>query len=260
MRRCHFALLALLASLFGAAVQAEDFRLHTKVYQEDEPEPVSQNTTLFRGGLVYDFLGDPLEVTIFDRPHGDRPGRFILLDSRRQIQTEVALADVQQFMQRVSGWAAGHDDALYNSLVRPEFKQERLKDDDGWQFTGTWMTYEVKCAPAPSETMFQQYDEFSDWFVRLNTMLTIRTRPPFGLARMAVNTSLRTRKEIPEEVTLTVTTNRLLRKQVTYRTEHQLTTLFPSSELAMISDVEKYRVKFKQVTLEEYLAPPPEEK
>ena len=61
-------------------------------------------------------------------------------------------------------------------------------------------------------------------------------------------------------MTLTVTTNRLLRKQVTYRTEHQLTTLFPSSELAMISDVEKYRVKFKQVTLEEYLAPSPEEK
>jgi hypothetical protein len=230
------------------------------VYQGDETEPVSQNTTLFRGGLVYDFLGDPLEVTIFDRPHGEKPGRFILLDSRRQIQTEVALADVQQFMQRVSGWAAGHDDALYNSLVQPDFKQERLKDGDGWQFTGGWMTYQIKTAPAASDAIFQQYDEFSDWFVRLNTMLSIRSRPPFGLARLAVNASLRPRKEIPQEVTLTVTTNRLLRKQVTYRTEHQLTTLFPSSELARISDVENYRVKFKRVTLEEYAASPAETK
>jgi hypothetical protein len=239
---------------------AEDFRLQTKVYQGDEPEPVRQNTTLFRGGLVYDLMGDPLEVTIFDRPHGENAGRFILLDSPRQMQTEVTLAEVQQFMQRVSGWAAGHDDALYNSLVRPEFKQERLPEDDGWKFTGTWLTYQVKCAPATSEAVFQQYDEFSDWFVRLNTMLSIRSRPPLGLARLAVNSSLRTRKEIPSEVTLTVTTNRLLRKQVTYRTEHQLTTLFPSSDLAKISDVEKYRVRLKRVTLEEYLAPPPETK
>ncbi len=28
---------------------------------------------------------------------------------------------------------------------------------------------------------WQQYDAFSESFVRLNTMLTIRSRPPYGL-------------------------------------------------------------------------------
>lgn len=35
-----------------SAARGEDFRIHTKVYQGEESEPVSQNTTLFRAGLV----------------------------------------------------------------------------------------------------------------------------------------------------------------------------------------------------------------
>jgi hypothetical protein len=255
MRKMFCCVVLTAVFLVTSNVHGADFRLHTKVYQEEVETPVSQNTTLFRGGLVYDFISDPLEITIYDRPHGDKPGRFILLDAARQVQTEVQLADVQQFMERVSGWAAARDDALVNFLARPQFKEERLPEDDGWQYTSTWMTYRIKTLPAGDDAIFRQYDDFSDWFVRLNTMLTIRSRPPYGLARLAVNASLRPRKEIPEEVTLTVTTNRLLRKQITYRTAHQLTTLVSSSDLAKIADVEDYRVRFKKVTLEEYVQP-----
>ena len=233
-------------------VSADDFRLQTKVYKEDETEPSSENLTLFRAGQVYDFLADPLEVTIFDRPRGERPGRFVLLDPARQVQTEVSLAEVQQFMQKISGWAAGKDDSLLHFLARPQFS-EQAGENGVWTYTSQWMTYEVKSDPAPSPHAFQQFDEFSDWFVRLNTMLTIRVRPPYGLARLAVNASLRQRQEIPREVLLTVTSGRLIRKQATYRSEHQLTTFFSLSDLARIEDAKRDLVRFTNIPLEQYL-------
>lgn len=249
--------LAFAATLIPAATRGEDFRIQTKVFKEEEKEPVSQNTTIFRAGQVFDFLSEPAEITIFDRPRGDRLGQFVLLDPQRQLQTEVPLALVQETMQKISGWAAGRDDTMLNFLARPQFT-EKTNDKGVCTFTSPYLTYQVKATPAPTADVFQQYDEFSDWFVRLNTMLSVRSRPPYGMARLAVNVSLRARKEIPSEVTLVVSSGRLIKKQVTYRSEHQFTTLLPQSDLARIDKSGTYRATFKKVSFEVYSSAPPE--
>ena len=66
-----------LSLLTAGSTFAEDFRIQTRVYRGDEETPVSQNLTLFRAGVVYDFLSEPAETTIYDRPRGNKGGRYI---------------------------------------------------------------------------------------------------------------------------------------------------------------------------------------
>jgi hypothetical protein len=118
------------------------------------------------------------------------------------------------------------------------------------------MNYRLKTAEAANEQLFTQYDDFSEWFVRLNTMLTIKTRPPYGLGRLAINAHLRSRREIPSEVTLVVESPiRLLRRPVSFRSEHQLTRMLSQSDQARIAETETQIVSFKRIELDEYLQP-----
>jgi hypothetical protein len=233
----------------------EDFRIHTKVYKGDETTPASQNLTLFRGGVVYDFLSDPTETTIFDRPRAGKPGRFLLLDPARQVQAEVPLDRLHSFMSQLQLWAAGQSDPFLRFLSLPQFNEQLDEEHQSWSYSSRFMNYRVK-ADAVGEEQFQQYDEFADWFVRLNTMLSIKTRPPYGLGRLAVNASLRSRREIPSEVTLTVDSpNRFLKRVTTFRSEHQLTALISQTDQARIDEAATQLVSFKKVTLEDYLQP-----
>lgn len=253
-----FATLALCLST-ALPVLAEDFRIQTRVYKEDESEALSQNLTLFRNGIVYDFLSEPEETTIFDRPRRDHPGKFVLLDPGRQVQTEVPLERITRFTSTLQLWAGQNNDPFLRFLSKPEFEEELDPKQQAWLYTSKYMTYQVKVAQAANAEVFKQFDDFSEWFVRLNTMLTIKTRPPYGLGRLGVNAALRVRKEIPTEVKLVVESpSRILRRKSTYRSEHLLTTMLSQSDQARISDAETQLASFKQIDLEEYLQPPAE--
>jgi hypothetical protein len=235
---------------------AEDFRIQTRVFKEDEETPISENLTLFRSGVVYDYLSQPAETTIFDRARGDKPGRFVLLDPVRQVQTEVTLPRLERFTSNLQLWAAAQSDPFLRFLSQPEFKEELDPKDQFWTYSSRWMNYRVKAAPAPTAEVFQQYDAFSEFFVRLNTMLTIRSRPPYGLGRLSVNAGLRARREIPTEVHLAVDSpSRFLRRRTTYRSEHILSTLLAQPDHLRIRETETQLVNFKHVELEEYLQP-----
>ncbi len=254
-----------LASIFlclsAMPLLAEDFRIQTRVYKEEEKEPVSQNLTLFRGGVVYDYLTAPAETTIFDRPRGGKPGRFVLLDPARQVQAEVTLEQLTRFMSNLQLWAGSQTDPFVRFLAQPEFTEEFDQKALTCTFASPFMQYRVKSSPAATPDLFAQFDDFSEWFVRLNTMLTIKNRPPYGLGRLAVNASLRTRREIPTEVNLVIETPaRLLQRKAktTYRSEHQLTQMLSKSDQTRITETDAQLVNFPRIKLEEYLQPPAE--
>jgi hypothetical protein len=252
---CGLANLAFLLCTVAPAL-AEDFRIQTRVFHEDDETPISQNLTLFRGGLVYDYLSEPAETTIFDRPRGEKPGRFVLLDTSRKVQTEVTLDRLERFTSNLLLWAAAQSDPFLRFLAQPEFKEEFDAKEQAWTYSSRWMDYRIKAEHQSDPAIFPQFDTFSESFVRLNTMLTIRNRPPYGLGRLGVNTALRARREIPTHVHLVVESpNRFLRRKSTYRSEHQLTTLLSQSDQARIRETQTQLVNFKRIDLEEYLQP-----
>src|SRR5262245_62467253 len=84
-----FSFILILSLMLGTpATAAEGFRIETKVFAGKEKAPVSETTTLFRNGVVYDFLKKPQQTAVFRKPGNGAPGRFILISDSHSIRTE----------------------------------------------------------------------------------------------------------------------------------------------------------------------------
>jgi hypothetical protein len=197
-------IVVLFGALSSAPAPADDFRIQTDVYAAKSKIPLSQNTTLFRAGYVYDYLTHPQRastvdrVAVFDQVHG----RFIVLDPARKIKAEVKTDDVLLFASKQQAFVtAKSSNAFTKFAVDPEFEVDFSQDGE-LKMSSPHMTYELKTMPANTPEAAAQYREFSDWYGRFNTMSNPGAIPPF--ARMAVNAELARRGLVPTEVQLTV--------------------------------------------------------
>ena len=64
------------------------------------------------------------------------------------------------------------------------------------------VSYRLVLSTGESEAAAGQYREFSDWYARLNMLLTPGCAPPFG--RLAVNAAVAKRKAIASQVILAI--------------------------------------------------------
>src|SRR4051812_4739351 len=132
MRRATIRLIAFLTLLLGIStsgklVAAEAFRIETKIFVGDAKdkklEPVSKTTTLFKDGIVYDFLESPEQTAVFRKPIGDKPGRFILLNDKDRMQTEVTTEKLAGTMKKLRNWASGQKDPFLKFAANPRFDE-----------------------------------------------------------------------------------------------------------------------------------------
>ena len=91
------------STLLAEAARGADFRVENSVFVEGQSQPQSQGVTIFRDGLVYDFLNEPAEVIVFDKANR----RFILLDITRRVRSEISMDDVRPLSTESSNaWPA----------------------------------------------------------------------------------------------------------------------------------------------------------
>jgi len=233
----------------STTANATDFHVENKVYRADEKEPFNQTTTLFRAGLVYDFVvsDDQVdEATVFDRARG----RFVMLDAKRRLKTEISTADVKDFGKRVREQAAGHKEPLLQFMANPRFAEKKSDDDGSLELSSDWLTYRLKTTPARSPEAAEQYGEFAHWYAQLNAMMNPGSLPPFG--RLFVNEVLETRGLLPVEVQMTLFPKESARKQVVLRAEHRLQWTLLESDRQRIDEFGKQLATFRAVNLDEY--------
>lgn len=244
-----FGVLAVLLSIARPA-RGDDFRIQTRVYFAGEPDPVSQNTTLFHQGQVYDFLETPAEITIYD----PAAGTFTLLDPSRQQQTSVSIQQVQEFIATLRGAAESHDDAFLTFLGKPEFREETTQSGDALTLTSPFMTYRVELLQAKNSEVAQQYADFSDAYAQLNTMTNPASLPPF--ARMRVNAALERRQALPSNVQLLINTRKGPgQRKISYRSEHDVAWRLSSADEQRIAETEAQRQGYREVELAVYAQP-----
>ncbi len=155
----------LVVALSGLA-RAEDFRIDSKIYAGKQTEPISQSVTLFRAGLVYDYLVEPKRVAVFDKPRG----RFILLDPERKLRTEIETSEVARFMSELEQYASTHGTAFVKGVIDPKFEASMDQKTGELMMIGNSITYRLETIKPESQEVVQQYREFSDWYARLNAM------------------------------------------------------------------------------------------
>ncbi|HEX4414247.1 MAG TPA: hypothetical protein VH107_11505, partial [Lacipirellulaceae bacterium] len=138
MRHVTFQLFAVLATSLvvmvssGSVFSAEAFRIETKVFVGDakdkKQDVVSKTTTLFKDGIVYDFLESPEQTAVFRKPVGDKPGRFILLNDKDRLQTEITTDKLTGAMKDLRKWASTQNDAFLKFCANPRFDETFDRD------------------------------------------------------------------------------------------------------------------------------------
>ena len=227
-------------------MQADDFRIDSRVFAGKEPKPVSENTTLFHVGIVYDYIPEK-STAVFDKPRG----RFVLLDRQRKVKAEVTVAQLQTFCDRLQHLAAEDSNPFVRFVAEPHFDAAMGAEASELVLSSPQMTYRLKTTKAASPEASEQYREFSDWYARLNVMMNPGSTPPFP--RLAVNDELCQRGLLAEQVQLTVPQQSALhRHTVELRSEHHIAWRLLQSDLDQINETTNELTSFKSIGLDEY--------
>lgn len=251
------ALEAIMCSMFvlggvpaGAEPAAsEDFRVENEVFLGAGKKADSRSTTIFSDSMVYDYLENPAETIVFDK----RAGRFVLLDTVRRVRAELTTQEVLAFTQRLQRRAAAQHDLRIKFLAAPKFDEQFDKASGELRLSCPWMTYRLVLVDAESRSISQQYREFSDWCVRLNTLLNPGSEPPF--ARLAVNAALAKREATAREVHRTLTPKKVFPpKRTKIRSQHRLVRRLVKADLDRVAQTRQFMQIFRPVEFERYLA------
>jgi hypothetical protein len=227
---------------------AADFHLENRVYSGENKQPVSHSVTVFYQSAVYDFLESPAETVIFDKA----AGRFEVLDNARQIRTGLSTAELDDFTAKLRERAKKQQDPLVRFFAEPVFEVRFEPKRRELMLLSDLVNYKVIVASAENAAVAAQYNEFSDWYARLNSRLVIGARPPF--ARLELNKALADRETIAREVMLTITTMREgTRQPSTIHSEHILSPALMPGDMERIEHARQSMTKYKLVSIDKYL-------
>jgi len=228
---------------------AADFRIENKVFVGTEKEPAVESVTIFKAGVVYDYLADPAEVTVFDPSRQ----RFLLLDVARRLKTELPLETVSKGIEELKTRGTASEDPRLRFFCDPKF-DEKTDEESGEQvFTSPWVEYRVTSRAIEDRDVAKQYRQFADWHAKLNAFLRPGSPPPF--ARLLVNEALVQREVVPENVTVTLVRKQgLVTKRTTLRSQHRLSRRLLESDHRRIAQTDEYLAIFSPIGYQEYEA------
>lgn len=254
MRRATFQLILLFVSLVAVNVSgrlfaADAFRIETKIFTGDPKdkklEPVSKTTTLFKDGIVYDFLESPEQTAVFRKPVNDKPGRFILLNDKDRIQTEVTTDKLTGVMKKLRKLSAESKDPYLQFCANPRFDETFDRNTGKLVLASNFETYTVDTSPASQhQDSITEYHQFLDWYTQFNTLQTSPVPPD---PRLKLNDALVRHRVIPTKVELKRTGEDLV------WAEHDFTWRLSQDDLQRIEDVQAGLTSFKQVENKEFL-------
>ena len=240
-----FVVTASFAAQLPTVASAEGFRIETTIFVADEKLPVSETTTLFLDGAVYDFLAKPAQTAVFRKPAGGKPGRFILLDSELRTRTELTTVQLAGAMDKLRTWAGRQRDPFLQFAADPRFEESFAPESGRLVLASHLENYTVATAPAEHPQAMAEYHEFLDWYTRLNTLLTAGPPPE---PRLRLNEALARHKAVPLKVELT-----RAGENEPLRAEHRFTWRLSQDDMKKVDDVQTSLASYRAVSNEEYV-------
>jgi hypothetical protein len=239
--------LAVASVALPVAGWAKDFRIQTRIFvgDEDDAQPVSETTTLFLDGVTYDFINDPAQVAVFRKPTGGNPGRFILLNPKLRIRTELTTDQITGAMDKLRTWAGRQDDPFLQFAADPRFKESFEADSGKLVMASHLESYTVATSPAQHPQALDEYREFLDWYARLNTLLLAGPPPE---PRLRLNAALARHRVLPTTVELTRAGD-----AQPLRAAHEFTWRLSRADADRIDDVRASLASYREVSNDIFL-------
>ncbi len=227
----------------------QEFRIESQVYTSESNLPVSQNTTLFSQGLVYDFQlsndaqPKPLEIVIFDT----RSRTIVLLDTQRKIRIEIPDLQLLKIVDGVRRETA--QDQRSSFLVDDSFDEDIDWSTNWVTLSSPQIEYRYRGSQPKDVSIISQYNNFLDHFTMLIASDPTKI-PPF--ARMKLNQSIKRLGWIPTEVQISVKQNSLFRQAFSAKSTHVVINQLSDNDRSRIAMAKQNWIQFEPVQLEEY--------
>ena len=238
--------MATLVAAFAPAALAQQLRIETSVFVEDDELPVSEATTLFDGEMVYHFVDQPKQTVVYRGAGADRDGEFLILDLAKKQRTDIPTKRIGGLMNKLNRWASEQEDTLLKFSAQPIFEESfdyesgiLILENPAWNYT-------VATVPAEDEKALTRYRDFTDWYSRLSTMLN--NTPPPG-ARLALNKALTKHAVVPVEVR-----RRIESQDRSLRATHLFTWRLSREDRQRIDSTRGQLTSFKKVDNAEFVA------
>ena len=261
---------ALFWLLAPAAVQAQDFRVYTLMYDDrpaanpgkagdrERTEPVGRCLSLFHAGRVYDYHPSLGEFTLFE----PQQQRYVIVNRSRMLATQVTFEEITTQLHRarhegenyLARVPKGDETDLTRKLaatkfqLQPEFQESFDSSRLHLQLTGEPLQYEVQCCRSELSQAPEAFLNYADWTARLNYLMHPQTLYP--APRLALNKSLRDKVLLPQEVRLISRIGPGTR----LRAVHQFQWKLDAQERRIISECESLmkNPNLRQVNFEEF--------
>ncbi len=239
-------LLALIPTLLlGPTAVAVDFRIETKVYAGDEELPVTQNTTLFQNGVVYDFLEVSKRVAIFRHRQEGQPGQFLLIDPVRSVKTTVTTDRIDTAIDKLRSWSRTQRNPLLTFAADPSFDEKFDAESGSLTLESQQMTYRLATLAVEHSDVWRDLRNYFDGYAKLNCILS-SSMPP--TPRLVVNAALEKHNVVPVEVNLSLEGD----ENPQLRAEHLYTWRLSKDDRARIALVGEQLVSFREVSNAEF--------
>lgn len=228
------------------AAAGDGFRIDNSVQVANQQGPPTESTTIFSGGVVYDYMTAPAETVVFQQSES----RFTLLNMKSRTRAELTTAEVGVFTDHLQQLAARSSDPLARFLAAPKFQESFNEATGELLLSSSLATYRLTLRPVEDPAIVEQYHEFCDWYARLNALLKPRSSPPF--ARLVVNAALAQRGATASQVTLTLAAGKGNQQSITIRSTHHITRPLPPADLDRIAKTRESMARFKLVGFDQY--------
>lgn len=239
----------LVGCLLASPVAAAEFRVATRIYRDEQPQPIAENLTIFLGEQVWDVSADGAAL-LFDRARGV----LRLFDPARGVQTEISTARVElgltQLRQQLRAEAARRSAPRLAFYAEPRF-DVRTSGQEA-TFAHAAMRYRVQLRAAPDDALARQYLEFVDWTTRLAAL-----RAPHLLARLPVNAYLAQHGQVAQQVQLEWFDDAEPgpRPAAVFRSEHAFTWSLTESDRRRVAELIRTCDPLRRVEYREFAEP-----
>ena len=184
-------------ALHATELVADDgFRVDTKISLKGSSEPLSKTTSLFFGGVGYDFQGS--DITIID-PASDK---ITCVHLGTKLRTEIKISALEDLILRAEEQAKFGKAAAFLASAKQIRREETyvaVGEGGPLAYVATFQRPDDTTQAAASAKSYQQ---FADASMLLNSFSRgANGAPPF--ARLALNRELAARNVLPKEITLT---------------------------------------------------------
>lgn len=223
------------------------FRIDNRLVIEDK---TVKSVTIFDDGMVYDFIDDHGQITIYNKS----AGTFILLDQSCRIKTLVATATLAEDFVRHKEAFRKSNNPFQNYLAEPFFEENAYEGESGLMyFRSPWVEYRFETVSLDDSVVSEAYYDFCRQF----TLLNIRTSGfPTPMLRNELNPILEQNRRFPGKVNMTLyPLGKVIISRVAIHAEstHTFVRRLQSPDEAKVALANRYREVFREVSLDDYL-------